>query len=181
MQFILPLPQEGGLLVKRILSFLIIMLAVFSGFSLADSVTLFGPKTYTRSSGPPNIYEETFNAATGQGTLRVQNGQIDKKGKIKNAVTSARLLLNDEEIFGPSDFKGKIRDLDAPVNLAAENKLKLELRGRPNTFLTVEVIQDIPSPSILEFLAQPETISPGTSSRLIWETENATIGLLNMW
>ena len=89
-------------------------------------------------------------------------------------MTSARIFLNDEEIFGPSDFKGKIRDLEASVNLAAENNLKVELRGKPNSFLTVEIIQDIPSPSILEFLAQPETISSGSSSRLIWETENAT-------
>ena len=159
---------------KRILAMLIIFLVAFSGLSLGDSVTIFGPKTYTRSSGSPNIYEEIFNAATGPGTLRVQNGQTDKNGKIKNAVTSACIFLNDEEIFGPSDFKGKTLDLEAPVNLDAENNLNVELRGKPNTLLTVEIIQDIPSPLILEFLAQPETISSGSSSRLAWETENAT-------
>ena len=153
---------------------IIIFLVAFSSLSLGDSVTIFGPKTYTRSSGSPNIYEETFNAATGPGTLRVQNGQTGKKEKIKNAVTSARIFLNDEEIFGSSDFKGKILGLEASVTLATENNLKVELRGKPNTFLTVEVIQDIPSPSILDFLAQPETISSGSSSRLTWETENAT-------
>ena len=174
LQFFVLLLWEGGPLMKRIWMMLIIFLAFFSGLSLADSVTIFGPKTYTRSSGPPHIYEEIFDAATGTGVLRIQNGQTGKKGKNKNAVTSARIFLNNDEIFGPSDFKGKILDLEASVNLAAENNLKVELRGKPNSLLTVEIIQDVPSPSILDYLAQPETISSGSSSRLTWETENAT-------
>ncbi|MBW1781773.1 MAG: hypothetical protein JRL30_13655 [Deltaproteobacteria bacterium] len=159
---------------KRSLKRIIILLSVLFGFSSANSATIFGPETYNRSNGPPNIFTETFDTLSGKGTLRVQNGEMDSKGKIRNAVTSARIFVNNVEIFGPSDFKKKVHYLEAPVDLVVENDLRVELRGKPGTFLSVEIVQEIPAPSIGAFSAQPETISPGAVSRLEWETQNAT-------
>ncbi|EFK06099.1 RHS repeat-associated core domain protein [delta proteobacterium NaphS2] len=158
---------------KRILTMLAIFLATFSGVSLADSVTIFGPNTYTRSNGQSDLYEQTFNALPEEGVLRIKNGEPDNKGKNKHGVTSAVIILNGAKIFSPSDFKKKIYELEASVNLAAENTLGVELGGKPGTFLSVEIVQEIATPVIPVFSAEPQTISSGASSRLTWETYNA--------
>src|ERR1051325_2654984 len=63
--------------------------------------TAFGPKQYSRVSGRPQTFTETFqHCGTGQCQIVVVNGSGDKTKR----VSSASISLNGQQIVGPRDF-----------------------------------------------------------------------------
>ncbi|MCU1382349.1 MAG: Neogenin [Acidobacteria bacterium] len=68
----------------------------------AGTVTLFGPRTLTRTTGAPNVF--TFNFVTGAAAAPYVL-HIDNHG-----VTSGVVTLNGVQILGPNDFKASGRD-----------------------------------------------------------------------
>jgi hypothetical protein len=56
-----------------LLAILFIFFAIISS-AFASEVTLFGPKTYVRTTGPPNLYTDIFSAFSKEGTLIIENG-----------------------------------------------------------------------------------------------------------
>jgi len=139
--------------------------------------TLFGPKQYVRTNGAPDVFTDTFSASPGAATLTVRNGHWDGARKIKDAVSSALVVLNSTEIFGPEDFKKKVHLLEASVDLAENNTIQVELRSKPGTYITVEVLQEGLPPTVT-ISADPEEIRAGESSTLQWDStdaESATI------
>ncbi len=64
-------------------------------------VTVFGPKGFQRTTGQPNVFQETFPAASGTGLLQLFNGGSSSGSQ----VTSAWVVLNGKQILGPDDFK----------------------------------------------------------------------------
>lgn len=91
-----------------------------------------GPISYTRSAGKPETFSNTFSVLNPntQFTLHIDN----------NGVSSAVVLLNGTQVFGPSDFDPNVTSLDRAVTLAANNTLQMQLRGKPATSLAVTVI-----------------------------------------
>ena len=75
-----------------------LILTTFIITATASSGILFGPKKYQRTSGPPNKYTDTFQAAGRNGSLIVKNGDAGSNSR----VTSAVIYLNGKEIFGPA-------------------------------------------------------------------------------
>lgn len=124
---------------KALLLTLCLLLSIFVGTSFAVEVTLFGPNQYVRTQGSPDIYTDTFRDVPGEGTLIIENGDEDGKHRISNA----KVLVNEEQIFGPNDFNQKIYHLKTPVNLSEDNSLSIELRGKPGSYLTIEVTKDV--------------------------------------
>lgn len=147
-------------------------LSVFLGTSYAVEVTSFGPKQYLRNSGAPDVYTDTFNTTQGQGMLIVKNGAMDGENRISDAISSARVFVNGEEIFGPNDFNQNVYLLESPVNLADSNTISLELASNPGSYITIEVKQDILLPDVT-MSANPETIQAGGASTLTWTSTNA--------
>ena len=130
--------------------------------------SVFGTNQYVRTNGNPNVYTDSFSAASGQGAITVLNG--DENGN--NRVTSASILLNGIEIFGPNNFKKKIYVLEAQVDLQASNSIEIILRSKPGSYLTVQIIQEGEEAPSVNINADPINIQAGQSSILTWTSIN---------
>jgi RHS repeat-associated protein len=151
-------------------SLLPLILTTFIMASTASSGSLFGPKKYKRTSGPPNKYTDTFKATGGNGRLIIINGDADGDNRITNAV----IYLNGKEIFCHNDFKKKVSLLEKSVHLNnGFNTVKLELHGKPGSYITLKVTGIAIPPPNVDINASPESIRIGASSTLTWCSTNA--------
>ncbi len=148
------------------------LVSAFASQSYAAEMTVFGPTQYVRTTGAPDIYDDTFSAIPKEGKLIVKNGQSDGDHRVTYAIDSAKVMVNGEQIFGPSDFNEQVYYLEAPITLLQDNSLRVELRSDPDSFLTIEVTQEAPSPTVT-ISAAPESIHVGESSILSWSSTNA--------
>src|SRR5215208_5936679 len=75
-----------------------ILVAYFLAFSSValGHTPVFGPRSFTRVSGPPNTFRESFNASILQGTftLIIENGDASGNRRI----TDASIRLNGQEV-----------------------------------------------------------------------------------
>jgi len=126
---------------------LIIALALFLGVFLVNStatqVTHFGPKQYVCEKGKPQTVTDTFSAEAGVGTLIVENGDADHHHQVK----SVKITLNGKMVFGPWVFDRHGKHNKHRVHLAENNTISVKVDGRPGSYLTVTVIQDVKPPS----------------------------------
>ena len=125
---------------KSVLILLSLFLVLSVNMSFAGETTLFGPKQYDRTKGKPNVYTDTFPGSPKEGSLIVKNG--DQNGG--HRVTSALIFMNGQQIFSPSDFKKHVYRLEASIDLAEDNIIKVELRSKPGSYLTIRVTQETP-------------------------------------
>lgn len=104
----------------------------------ANETPVFGPKTYTRTTGKPRPVVDTFAVANPAGdfTLIVRNGKEDGTQR----VTSAVILLNGQLIVGPQEFNPKVAVIRKAVSLQAQNTLSVEVRGKPGSLITVSIV-----------------------------------------
>lgn len=104
----------------------------------ADPAPVFGPKTYERTSGPPDTYDDAFESpAAGPLILWVQNGD-DDGGRI----ASASIRVNGQEVVRPSDFSNDVEQLVRPIAaVAGTNTLGVTIEGAPGSSLTVLVMR----------------------------------------
>ncbi len=134
----------------------------------AAHVSVFGPASYVRDTATPVNTGDTFFAQSGDASLVVRNGNDD--GSLR--VTSAEISLNDEQIFSPDEFKHKKGVLETIVTLSEINSISVQLDGKPGSFLTVEIIQEVNEPTVT-FQAAPVTIMMGDAAILTWESTDA--------
>lgn len=104
---------------------------------------VFGPKTYTRTTGKPRKVIDQFPVAdpTKRFTLFIQNGQGNERA---DRVTSAVIEINEVRVIGPEDFGKQVDEITRPVSLLAENRIAVELRGKPTTSLVLTVLGEEP-------------------------------------
>lgn len=156
--------------------FLLLGVLLSRGLSFAAEVTIFGPNQYIRTKGPPDIYTGAFAAHFPEmaraGKLIVFNGIQEAGGKPTRAVSSAQVFVNKKRIFGPDDFNQNISYLEAPIHLAANNSITIELRAGPGSHLTVSVTQEIDPPAV-SIIADPDAIRVNEDSTLAWSSELA--------
>ncbi|MEW6078558.1 MAG: hypothetical protein AB1724_12145 [Thermodesulfobacteriota bacterium] len=159
---------------------LLVLSAVFgifgfnAGKAMADKA-VFGPKQYSRTTAAQNVYEDSFTAAEGSGELMIRNCE---EGSI-HRVTSARILLNDVPVFTPEDFKQNQFVLKFPLSLSQSNNLKIEISGKPGTYLVIEIRQGgVTNPPTVSLSADPETIAGGGSSTLTWTSTGADTAII---
>ena len=145
---------------KTIMITLCIFLSLFLGRSSAGEVTMFGPKQYVRTTGALNVYMDTFSAIPGEAKLTVKNGNWDGSERITDAINSASVTVNGEEIFGPDDFNQQVYLLEAPINVAEDNSISIELASNPDSYLTIEVTQEVAPPTV-SISADPDSIMVG--------------------
>ncbi len=126
-------------------------------------IVVFGPKTYTRSSGKPSPQTSAFtvpSSVSGPFTLTVVNGN----GSGGDTVASGRISINGIQILGPSDFNQSSRERDdrrdddrddrrddrgsdsnhssvikRTVTLKQNNSLSVELMGEPGGSITLSI------------------------------------------
>ena len=133
------LPGMEGIMKRSVPVTLVFLLALLVGTSYAVEGTWFGPIRYQRTEKRPNLYADTFPGLPGQGTLVIKNGGGDEKHRL----SSALILVNGEQILGPSDFNQQIHGKASSIRLAGNNSIIVETRGEPGSYLTVQVVQEI--------------------------------------
>jgi hypothetical protein len=103
----------------------------------AQMTAIFGPKRYTRTSGPPQTFTETFPHCGSSQQCRIVavNGNVDGTGRTGGASIS----LNGVEVLGAADFSRQSATVGKPAALAEQNRLVIGLDSQPGTFLTVRV------------------------------------------
>jgi RHS repeat-associated protein len=126
---------------------LIIALALFLGVFLVNStatqVTRFGPKQYVSEKGKPQTVTDTFPAEAGVGTLIVENGDADHH----HQVSHVKITLNGKMVFGPWVFDRHGKHNKHRVHLVENNTLSVQVDGKPGSYITVTIIQDVKPPS----------------------------------
>jgi hypothetical protein len=157
---------------KPIVISLFLLLSVLHGTSSATEVTMFGPKQYLRTTGAPDVYTDSFSAIEGEAQLIVKNGDWDGSNRITDAISSASVVVNGQQIFGPDDFNQQVYLLETSINVAEDNSISVELASNPGSYLTIEVIQDVPPPTVT-ISAVPEAIHINETSTLSWSSTNA--------
>ncbi len=143
--------RVGDIMRKAVLIALFQFLSLLCGTAYAGEVTLFGPKQYVRTTGEPNVYTDTFSGIPGEGLLIAKNGHWDGGKRITDGISSASIVMNGVETFGPNDFNQQSYLLEAPVNLAESNSFRIELASNPGSYLTIEVTEVV-APQLLPSL-----------------------------
>ncbi|MBW1644417.1 MAG: tandem-95 repeat protein, partial [Deltaproteobacteria bacterium] len=154
---------------KTILVSLCMLLCIFVSTSFAVDVNVFGPNKYLRTSGAPNVYTDTFSAIAGEGRLIVKNGSWDGENRMVDAISTASVFVNGQQIFSPSDFNQQVYLLEKPVSLSENNTISIELASSPGSYLIIEVREEVDPPAVT-LSAAPATIYIGDSSTLTWST-----------
>src|SRR5207249_3882053 len=116
------------------------LIALFPDVSKAGT-SISGPKQYTRTTGRPNSYTDTFrNCDTAaQYKMVVANRGISSTSIILGGISSASIILNGAQLFGPSDFNRHVDRLEKTVTLAHDNELLVRLASKPGSGLTIDV------------------------------------------
>jgi catechol 2,3-dioxygenase-like lactoylglutathione lyase family enzyme len=129
----------------RVLKLFILTLALLPGLIPISALAVEADLTrhlseHVRGTGTPNMDTDTFFGVEGSGRLIIVNGNETESN---SRVTSAVITLNGEKILGPNSFKKKIGEIEIPVDLVAENTISVELRGKPGSYLTVRIKQEV--------------------------------------
>jgi hypothetical protein len=156
--------------------FLCLFLVFFIFTSKLFGVEIFGPEKFIRSDGNPDVYSRTFETTAGPGKLMVRNGENDGEKRVPYSITSARVFLNDTEIFGPDDFNQTVFYLEADINLNQSNSLRVELGSQPGDFLTMSIEQEILSPLSISITSPGNNNSIGRSDTMVKGTLNNPFG-----
>jgi len=123
---------------RKILLTLLLTFFTLAFIPLAYSETIvFGPEVYTRGTGKPQKIVKNFSVVRGHFTLSIKNGE-GKKGK----VTSAVIEINGVQVVGPEEFDKQIDEIKLPIKLDEQNKIGVEVRGEPGTYITVAVLEE---------------------------------------
>lgn len=131
---------------RRVTSLVAFYLALSVMRVFSADVIVFGPQTYQRETGQPVTVHKTFSVQdTSQPyTLRVRN----------QGVTSALISVNGQTVMSPAAFSGnntRAATLTRSVTLRpGANDVAVELRGKPGTSLTVDIISAAPAPPPLQ-------------------------------
>jgi hypothetical protein len=104
--------------------------------------TAFGPKTYTRPSGPPQIITDNFSVADTSlsYTLVLTNNNLSDSAT--DSATDSFIYLNDTPIVGTHNFNQSVTTLEIPVTLQASNTLEVEVRGAAGGSITIEIVSN---------------------------------------
>jgi hypothetical protein len=126
------------------------------------SFPVFGPKKYLRTTGKPNVYKDVFSANPGKGWLFIQNGEEDGE----NRVSSAIITLNGKDVFKTRDFNQNVYRLRTAVELSANNKLSVELRSNPGSYLKIDIVSILENLPPLADAGPDQTVLVGQTATL---------------
>jgi hypothetical protein len=81
-------------------------------------------------------------------------------------VTSAVITLNGVVIIGPNEFNPHVTIIEKPVTLASSNTLTVELRGKPGSGLTLQIIGQTTNTPPTANAGPDQTVFVGTTVTL---------------
>jgi flagellar hook assembly protein FlgD len=113
------------------------VLLIMSASAHAQS-SVFGPKTYSRPPGAPQVFVENFSISklTATYSLNIQNGDADGGRRI----SSGEITLNGVAIVQENDFNQQVASIQRVINVQANNALRIVLKGGANNaFINITV------------------------------------------
>ena len=127
---------------KRSKSFSLLALSASFAVLLLSSPsraeTIFGPKTYSRSSGPPAVITDNFSATPGsQYTLILTNNGLSDSAT--ELAADSFVYLNGESLVGTNNFGQATQTLEVPLTLQDTNTLEVEVRGAEAGSFTIKI------------------------------------------
>ncbi|GEM_PF-1237408 len=160
---------------KILITFLLVFVSNFT-LLITDAlaihpVDVFGPKTFIRTTGAPNVFQESFDIPTllGTFTLKVESSKV----------SSASIKLNGTDIFTPKDFNQNISFLTKQVTpVLGSNTLNIQLASQPTsslkitiTFLSpvkVTVTSELPEVIVKNSVKFNAVVSGTNDQRVVW-------------
>src|SRR5882762_9507970 len=133
----------------------------------AGTWVAFGPQTYVQGSSTPTVFPSSFSVLNPKTVyiLRVNNGGLN--GEFARSTGS--ITLNGVRIFGSHVFNPRVRVLELPVRLLANNQLAVELRGTAGSGISLQIISlDFGPPSISGTISR-------ASNAAGWNNTNVTV------
>ncbi|MFW2367061.1 MAG: putative Ig domain-containing protein [Desulforhopalus sp.] len=124
----------------------ILFFSVLTPLSEASEVTVFNDLQFTRTTGAPNLYSKDFTATPGEAILTIRNGEPGATSNSDSRITSGVITLNGEILFDHDDFKHQTYILEIPVTLLGSNSLLIELESKPDSYISVEIVQTTQDP-----------------------------------
>lgn len=117
---------------------------------------VWGPKKYVRDTGKPVSVLDSFaiEKPTGKFYLYIENGGSVRKPGEKpfrepvNQVSSAYIKLNGIEVVSPQDLNQNIYNISKDITLEANNTIEIEVRGNPESYITVEIRKSPLDPTV---------------------------------
>ena len=99
---------------------------------------VFGLKQYDRTSGPPNVYTDSFvrNKCKAPYQLKIYNGNPGGG----NRVSSATVKLNGSTVVAQNAFNQNISYIERTVNLNANNNLEVRVTSGPGSYFNLEIV-----------------------------------------
>ncbi len=109
----------------------------------ARRLTVWGPETFTRTTGAPVTVTRTSTIAAfdpaRQYYLRIYNGPAPR-----TAVTSATVTMNGVTVFGPSDFNTQVVHLQKLIALTSANTvMTVRIAGASGSGFSVRVVRGL--------------------------------------
>jgi len=84
---------------------------------------------------PPKWEDFQFYAQPGEYTIYLYLSKV----------SSARLILNGEEIFHPSEFNPHVKTLSKQINLESYNNLSVRITSDPEATMKIEIVKTLPN------------------------------------
>lgn len=95
-------------------------------------------KNFIRDTGKPTPVVFSFPAAAGQAEIRLTNGVNGTR------VSSATISINDNLVFGPSDFNQNVGFLSKLIQVnEGSNILSVTLKSKPGSIINIQIVQNI--------------------------------------
>jgi hypothetical protein len=122
----------------HILYSMVLVLLIGTSPAIAETTTLFGPKTFTKGNGAPVTYNEQFSIPAGASDFQlvVTNG-TGEAGEVKNVT----IMLNGVEVVSSKDLRstGNTQKV-LSFSLLPVNDLSVTLKGPGGNGVTVQLI-----------------------------------------
>jgi hypothetical protein len=147
--------------------------------------TVFGPEAYLRTAGPPNVYTDGFSiradydATITMGRLIVYNGEKGRSNPTR--ARDATIMLNGCVVLDSTDIGEAVDVIVLPVKLESDNEISVTIRGKPGSYLTIQVDYEtgltgpvFSGPQQYPFIPRTEQSSPSLGQPLV---DNHAMGI----
>jgi PKD repeat protein len=131
-------PEEKWVVINPIaVSLLLAVVFILLPVRPSSADPLFGPDSYARETGAPNVYEESFVNCepAAKYHITLQNG--DSNGDRR--VSSASVALNGNVVIVEDELNQNVEIIEKEIAVESENDLNITVAGTPLGYITVSV------------------------------------------
>jgi hypothetical protein len=139
-------------------------------------VSVTGPLTFTRSNGKPQVETIEFSTpdAAAPHILRADNGGL--QGELR-PVKKVVGVLNSRRVLGPPHFSRRVHTLEEAVEVLDENRLLVQLKGKPDSGVALEVFAvDAEPPELIEVFPADGSVVSEPQVTLVVTLDDALSG-----